>query len=431
MNYFVSICKLFVLSVLLVGCVATEERAERDAEKIAQAFSIAWQNEDYASVYDYFIPDLQTMKSKEDFVAFVKASQAKGKFSLIYDKVVLQDKETAYAYYTFSGESVFQPKSPAVQMKLVSGQWKINGFAPYFTKTCLIDDCAAHTGNTLFESCLVHGFSLTVCQEVLKQANGQAYVCDRSTDFTCKMINASVEEVKAPPKLLSEEQINSALALGKASAANPSSILSKNRIEAPSGVIGQGMSFLTPQTRLAWEASQKELTPEEVNAIASADEIWFIADTYGNSIDFNIAVNAVITFDNGSMLYPIRKEGSVSPSAFWPESPAYWAPMVFAFPYSAVKGKQFTFAVTNQASYSLDFSGAGGVTTKRMPTIVTCESLGCAPGTVAVAMKTRFEYYPCECRNVEGLRNTPATDLICFATYSETAKQGYAEAKSC
>jgi len=147
---------LILLIVILSGCKSEETKMKeiedsrlQEAEKVAQGFSISWQQGNYASAYDFIDPDLQSLRNKQEFTKFVKASQELSKFILIYDKVVLQNKDLAYAYYSFSGESVFQPKTPAIEMNWINGEWRINGLNDYFINKCVVSSCSNEVENTL------------------------------------------------------------------------------------------------------------------------------------------------------------------------------------------------------------------------------------------------------------------------------------------
>lgn len=185
---------ILIILILLTSC-QTEEQKLKAAEKVAQGFAVAWQNEDYAKAYDYFVPSLKEKRAKEDFVNFVSIRQSQNKFNLIYDKVVLQDKNLAYAYFTYSGEMIVQPKTPAIEMSYVKGSWGINGFAPYFLDECPINcydelypeyrkklenECRQrHGDNALYDKCLYE-----VATE--KKLNSK---CDKSTGYKCVLVN--------------------------------------------------------------------------------------------------------------------------------------------------------------------------------------------------------------------------------------------------
>ncbi len=147
---------ILTLSLFLIGCTDRETKAVQTA----QGFAVTWQNEDWDSLYDYFTSDLKSMRNKQDFVAFIKATDPT-KLKLIYDKAVLQNKKEAYAYYTFTGSYLFQPKTPAVHMVYEKWSWKIDAFASYFIDSCSQSSC------TDFDTCTKD-------------------ICDNTTGFTCK-----------------------------------------------------------------------------------------------------------------------------------------------------------------------------------------------------------------------------------------------------
>jgi len=150
---------MLLLILITSGCVS-DEALERKAEKVAQGFSIAWQKEDYNSLYDFFPNTLKSMRNKDDFVRFVHATNPT-EFKLIYDKTILQNKKEAYAYYTFVGSYLFQPKTPAFHMIYEKREWKIDAFAHYFTDLCAEESCMDGNACTLD-------------------------LCNNETDFLCK-----------------------------------------------------------------------------------------------------------------------------------------------------------------------------------------------------------------------------------------------------
>ena len=120
---------LILLSFTAVAYEFSGYRSLKEAEQTAQGLAIAWQNEEYGNAYDYLVPNLQLLKPRKDFV---KAAQEENKFSLIYDKVILQGENMAYAYYTLSEESELQSRIPALEMQNIGGKWRFNAFAGYF-----------------------------------------------------------------------------------------------------------------------------------------------------------------------------------------------------------------------------------------------------------------------------------------------------------
>ncbi len=50
----------------------THDKTREGVEKVAQKFAIDWQNSNYEEVYDAFTSKLQALRSKNDFVNFIK-----------------------------------------------------------------------------------------------------------------------------------------------------------------------------------------------------------------------------------------------------------------------------------------------------------------------------------------------------------------------
>jgi len=164
-NTGVKLILCYLLIVLLVGCTNKEQKAIQTA----QGFAIEWQNQDFHSLYNYFTDDLKRMRNEENFIKFVIASDPTD-FKIIYDKVVIQNKKEAYAYYTFSGSYLLQSKTPAFHMIFENGNWKMDAFASFF-----LDDCA----------------TLSPCQTIDRQSNlnGECFTifCSNETNYKCEI----------------------------------------------------------------------------------------------------------------------------------------------------------------------------------------------------------------------------------------------------
>ena len=186
------IALIFILcTLIIVSCKNDEKRLEL-AQKTAQGFAVTWQQKEYDQLYNYFHPTLKSKRNLTDFVRFVELSQSSDISSmyLVYDKVVLQDKDLAYAYYTFSG-GLFEGKAPAIEMNYINGEWKINGFAHYFSEECA-EDCSEVLGEQYL------AFAKDKCRITFELPSGRVaceagyslatmkYICDKSTDFRCR-----------------------------------------------------------------------------------------------------------------------------------------------------------------------------------------------------------------------------------------------------
>lgn len=126
---------------LLNGCMPKERQLEEKispqeaAEKTAEKFARYWEQSDYESMYDLFVPELQNQRSKEDFNKFFLASEKSENVVIRLDKVSLDNENEAYVYYTVSS-SIYDVKAPAIKMETISGEWRVNAFANFFTDEC-------------------------------------------------------------------------------------------------------------------------------------------------------------------------------------------------------------------------------------------------------------------------------------------------------
>lgn len=186
---------IFIITILLSGCAPSEEQLQKDAEQAAQGFAIAWQRGDYLTVYDYFIPQLQAKRSASDFALFARASDTISKTNIVYDKVVLQDDTTAFAYFNIGLSKA------NMELDYIDGEWKINGLATYFEKQCIVDDCKEQGKEYLdsrfysdISECLDKhpSFGYEYCKKWVENThytvlNGFTYRCDKSTKYVCEM----------------------------------------------------------------------------------------------------------------------------------------------------------------------------------------------------------------------------------------------------
>ncbi len=128
--------------VLVSGCA---QNTKGNAEAVAQGFAIDLQNSNYETLYELFTPELKKQRSKENFVRYIsgKGSPLENSY-FIFDKVVMQGDNEAYAYYTLSG-GILESKMPPIPLVFTSEGWRIDGFVSYFTEGCLSDyDCESN-----------------------------------------------------------------------------------------------------------------------------------------------------------------------------------------------------------------------------------------------------------------------------------------------
>lgn len=115
---------LILVIITLSGC------GENSAEKTAEKFARYWEQKDWNSMYDVFVPDLQKMKTKEEFSEIMNYFETAQTITVRLDKVSLDDGKS-YAYFTAS-TGLFDSKVPALEMQKVGLKWKFNAFATYF-----------------------------------------------------------------------------------------------------------------------------------------------------------------------------------------------------------------------------------------------------------------------------------------------------------
>ncbi len=145
--------------ILVNGCASSN--TEEDAQKTAEKFAREWEQKDFESMYDLFIPNLQQMRNKEDFVKFFLASETSSNVVIRLDKVSKDSENVAYAYYTFSSP-LSEYRAPAMKLEYVNGNWKVNAFPNFFTGECT-QECPE-----------------LKCKE---------FICSKETGFECKYEN--------------------------------------------------------------------------------------------------------------------------------------------------------------------------------------------------------------------------------------------------
>ncbi len=288
------IIALFCL--FLLGACAAEFQKEELSQQTAERIARFIEQKNWDALYNLAVPELKENTNIEKFrYNAEKAFLRDNLFPSVIrlDKVSADSPTETYAYYTAS-YGTFDAKLPALSLVWLDDGWFYDGFAGLF-----------------------------------------------------------VSEKKQ--YILSEDQIHSSLKLGRTSITRPAAILQTYRTSF-GGTRSQTLTYLPPWLILAWKASLKELTPEEVEDLATNDEVWFIPDVFGDSITFDSAVDAVIEFEDGTFARPFKKEsGMVTSSGFY-SSPRYSATIIFTFKYSELKGKKFKLTVTNQGSKKFDFT---------------------------------------------------------------------------
>src|SRR3989338_11535072 len=109
-----------ILLILLLFFTACTSGDGRTPEQIAQEFANLLNADDYAQLYFLMDPELSTNANAP--FDFVKNALCQREFytnsasvDWIYERVVMQDKNTAYAYYTLS-TTLIEKKSPGIKL---------------------------------------------------------------------------------------------------------------------------------------------------------------------------------------------------------------------------------------------------------------------------------------------------------------------------
>ncbi len=148
------IIPLIVCLILISGCTTNRLSTNEEAEKTAEKFARYWEQGDYSSMYDLFVPELKKERTKEDFVNFFLASEKNTDIVIRLDKVSIDSEKVAYAYFTVSS-SIYDARAPAMRLEYIENEWKFNAFATFFT-----DGCA--------EECIDYPCKQTTCSSETK-----------------------------------------------------------------------------------------------------------------------------------------------------------------------------------------------------------------------------------------------------------------------
>ena len=165
----VMILSFIFITLLIIGCKNSDTPAEdssganqattlEEAEKTAERFARFWEQKDFSSMHDLFVPSLKNKRDKEDFAKFFLASEKESNIVIRLDKVSLDKENVAYAYYTVSS-SIYDTKAPAMKLEYIEGKWSVNAFPSFFTSICA-EECANLT-----------------CTEA---------ICSKETDYQCR-----------------------------------------------------------------------------------------------------------------------------------------------------------------------------------------------------------------------------------------------------
>ncbi|MDD5132976.1 MAG: hypothetical protein PHD81_03420 [Candidatus Nanoarchaeia archaeon] len=127
--------------------------SEREAEKIGQELARAMSFNDYGAIYDSLVSSSKALRSKEDFILYGEAEDDlsiiryghPSSLTITYDKIIFTNNTEAYLYLIASN-ALAEKKMPSVMMYYENNTWKIDAFADWLIRECVVDDCHTNSG---------------------------------------------------------------------------------------------------------------------------------------------------------------------------------------------------------------------------------------------------------------------------------------------
>jgi len=89
-----------------------------------------WEQKDWDSMYDMFTPELQGLKTKQNFSELMNYLETSKVVTARVDKVSL-DQKKAYVYLTAT-TGLYESKIPALELQWINNAWKFNAFSNVF-----------------------------------------------------------------------------------------------------------------------------------------------------------------------------------------------------------------------------------------------------------------------------------------------------------
>lgn len=122
--------------LVLSGCssiLQNEDKSQEDPQLVAERFARFWEQKDWNSMYDLFTPELQAMKTQQQFYDMAQYKNKEGTIVVRLDKISNDSSTVIYAYYSGSLGAI-ELKMPAAKMVLVNNSWRFDAFAEYFSQ---------------------------------------------------------------------------------------------------------------------------------------------------------------------------------------------------------------------------------------------------------------------------------------------------------
>lgn len=153
-----TILLILILGLILINGCNSQPKTQEEAEKVAERFARFWEQENYSSMYDLFIPELKELRNKEDFVKFAEIYNKKPEVMRL-DKVSMDSEDISYAYYSVSG---YEIKIPAIKLEYVDQGWKIN-----------------------VKGLILYNYLIDECAEKCSESDCEKLTCSKETEFKC------------------------------------------------------------------------------------------------------------------------------------------------------------------------------------------------------------------------------------------------------
>ena len=128
---------ILILGLILIsGCadenIYKQPKSKEGAETTADKFAREWEQKDFSEMYNMFIPELQSKKTKPEFIELMDYLEKDTSITVRLDKISMESDDIVYSYYTVSS-SLYETKAPAMRLEYDKGAWRINAFGTYFS----------------------------------------------------------------------------------------------------------------------------------------------------------------------------------------------------------------------------------------------------------------------------------------------------------
>jgi hypothetical protein len=119
----------FIIGIILLfatSCIFSEK-----PDLVAERFARTWEQKDWNKMYDFFIPELQQKKTREEFATIMTFKERNTQVAVRLDGVSKDNAKETYAYYTVNS-GIYGAKAPAMRLELTDDGWKVNAMSTIF-----------------------------------------------------------------------------------------------------------------------------------------------------------------------------------------------------------------------------------------------------------------------------------------------------------